>query len=283
MYSPTYNEGFTNHLPMVITSMERLGFTRERMNEVIEIYSTRLEQAEATEYGRRYIELREKMSNVDVKEYLSDKLSTIPSALFHHFIRLYFSIGDKELEKSALAYFELAKHDFKVEFDETSNITEHIEKLIKRRIVSPVNFLSGSSMDKYRAIRNSSLKEYLKVPNYVDIKEMTNLFLDMFSRTKDFYILHVITGFQAILGLKDYLDVNEAVKEYYKHAQIFIILGDTFGPRLPNAKHELEYYIKKAPSLEDAHDIKLLYSLTELKKVTDSPLIEDIAEYIIKG
>jgi hypothetical protein len=285
MYSPIYNGGLTNHLPMMLVAMDRLGFSEERIEEIKKIYvkSKKLEKAEDSEYGRKFLELREKFANTDIKDYLSDKLSTMPSGLFHHIIRLYFSLGNKEDEKSALAYFELAKKENKLDFPETEDIVKHSNCIMKMRKSQKIEFESPYTMDKYHKILSSPLESVFRVPREIKIKDMIQVFLNAYSRTKDFYILHVVTGFQALLGLKDYINLDEALKEYYKHAQVFLVLNDNLGEPLPRAKHSLEYMLKKAETLEDAHDIKLLYSLSVLWKYDHNPLIEDIAEFIIKG
>lgn len=286
LYSPIYNNGFTNHLPMLTKSLQRLGVSVGRIAEVRKIYidSKNLEIAAETPTGQSFLRLREEMADIDIKEYLSDKLHTIPSALFHSVIRLYFSLGDREEEISALAYYEMSRKEYEVKFKRmTNDMSTHMKSLIEMRQDLNISFVDYSTMEKYRTLLTSPLGECFRTVEKPDIKEMMNVFLDAFSRTKDFYILHVITGFQALLGLSEYLDIEEALVEYYNHAQVFIVLGTKFGKRLNKAHHDFEYYLKKASTLEDAHDIKLLYSLMKLREIDDNPLLTDIAKFITKG
>ncbi len=285
LYSPIYDGGLTNHLPMMLRSMERLGLSAKRIQEVKKLYlsSKNIEIAAETEIGQSFLRLREEMKDVDVKEYLSDKLHTFPSALFHCLIRLYFSIGDREEEISALAYYEMGRTEYNIDFKETNDIKLHMKSLIEMREDLQLKFVGFSSMEKYRTILSSPLKEAFRAPKNPNPVDMLNVFLDAFSRTKDFYILHVITGFQALLGLKDYFDIDLALVEYYKHAQVFIVLSNNFGERLPKANHDFEYYLKRADTLEDAHDIKLLYSLMKLREIDDNEELTRIAKFITKG
>ena len=285
LYSPIYDGGLTNHLPMMLRSMERLGLSAKRINEVKKLYlsSKNIEIAAETEVGQSFLRLREEMKDVDVKEYLSDKLHTFPSALFHCLIRLYFSLGNREEELSALAYYEMARKEYDVDFKETDDIKLHMNSLIEMREDIQLNYVSFSSMEKYRTLLSGPLRDAFRTPVNPKPAEMLDVFLDAFCRTRDFYILHVITGFQALMGLKDYLDIDLALIEYYKHAQVFIVLGNDFSNRLPKANHNFEHYLSKADTLEDAHDIKLLYSLMMLREIDDNEKLTTIAKFITKG
>lgn len=285
MYSPIYSGGLTNHLPMMKKAMKELGFSDQRIEEVSNLYIKErgLEIAKDSEYGKQFLKLRDELEDVSIREYLKGKLNTLPSALFHCLIRLYYAVGDSEEEKSALAYYELAGEEYKLDFPETDKPKQHMKQLIKARLHTKIVFNSPLTMDKFKTILLSPLESLFRVPSKIDIEEIIDVFLDAFHKTRDFYILHVVTGFQALLGLKDYLDLEEAVKEFYKFAQVFIVLNNKFDSGLPSANHKLPYYVKKARFLTDAHDIKLLHSLTKLKEYTSSPMIEDIAQYIIYG
>lgn len=285
LYSPIYDGGLTNHLPMMLKSMERLGLSAKRINEVKRLYlkNKNIEIAAETDTGQSFLRLREEMKEVDVREYLSDKLHTFPSALFHCLIRLYFSIGNREDELSALAYYEMGRSEYNVDFKETKDIKLHMKSLIEMRQELQIDYVGFSSMEKYRTILSGPLKEAFRTPVNPNPVEMLDIFLDAFSRTKDFYILHIITGFQALLGLKEYLDIDLALVEYYKHAQVFIVLNNNFGKGLPKANHNFDYYLTRANTLEDAHDIKLLYSLMKLREIDDNEKLTTIAKFITKG
>lgn len=285
LFSPIYRGGLTNHLPMMKKAMKALGFSDQRMNEVETFYikDRGLENAEDSEFGRQFLQVRDSIDNISVVDYLKDKYNTFPSALFHCLIRLYYSLGNEEEIKSAMAYYELSGKEYRLDFPTTELPNRHMKQLIKARQNTKVVFDSPLTMDKYRAILRSPLESLFRVPEVINLEEIIDIFLDAFTRTRDFYILHVITGFQALLGLSDYLDMDKAVREYYKHAQVFIVLNTFFDDGLQRAEHKMDHYVRMASTLQDAHDIKLLHSLVELKKYTDSELIEDIAHFIIYG
>ncbi len=284
MYSPLYRGRLTNHLPMMLESLKRSGVSKERMEEVKMIYinSRKLDEAESTEVGRRFLTLRQQHKNTNIKEFLKDKEYTIPSGLFHHFIRLYFSIGNKEEELSALAYFDIQSSEHKFKFAKTDNIKASLEKLSNKRLkVDPI-FQKPSTMDKFNVIMKSELKGYFTETDTYDLKELLDIFLHMFEETRSFYVLHVLTGFQAIIGLSEYLDLEKYLKEFYKYAQIYYVFEDYFGHRFDESI-PIKEGITRIGELQDAHDIKLMYSLNELWKIDENPLIEKIAAYILKG
>ncbi len=284
MFSPMYRGRLTNHLPMVLAVLKRVNVPEVRIEEVKEKYinSRKLDQAESTDVGRRFLQLRNQHSKTDIKAFLENKEDTIPSGLFHHFIRLYFSLGNKEEETSALAYFDIQSRKHKFKFTRTTNIYNSLEKLKKKRQLVDFVYPKPSTMDKFEVIMQSELSRYFTEVDEIDIKELLNLFLHMYEQTRSFYVLHVLTGFQAVIGLREYLDLDVYLKEFYKCAQIYYVFDGYFDYKF-TASIPIEEGISRVGELEDAHDIKLMYSLSKLAEIDHNPLIDKIVAYILKG
>jgi len=102
---------------------------------------------------------------------------------------------------------------------------------------------------------------------------MLSFLLKQYLKTKDFYILHTITGFHALISIKKYLDDYESVLDnYFAHA-LLLSLFNTKENTYEFLAVEIEEARKKVEFLQDAHDIKLTHSLIELYKEFN---IEDI-------
>jgi hypothetical protein len=269
---------------MVLESLRRLNVDPKRIEEIKNTYinSRHLDDAESTDIGRLFLEKREEHHNTKLTEYLKGKEYTIPSGLFHHFIRLYFSLGNKEEELSALAYFDIQASEHKFQFEETDDIYASLELLKQKRLATPLSYPHPSTMEKFKVILDSDLKYFIRQKSNIDIKELLDLFLRMFEQTRSFYVLHVLTGFQAIVGLEEYIDLEKYIKEFYKYAQIFYVFGYEFDNTFKDSI-SIEEGVRRVGELVDAHDIKLMYSLNELWKIDENPLIEKIVAYILKG
>lgn len=283
MFSPVYNGGLTNHLPMMLESMRRLGFSNRRIYEVKKRYveSKNLEDAEKSSFGREFLRKREEHSNTDFHEFLSDKKYVIASGLFHHFIRLYFSLGNNEEMKSALSFFEMIQTEVILDFPLSNNAEKSLKKLSEARAKTEINFPHTGTMNKFNVLLNSPISKYFHSIDKVVVSDLLELFLTMFEETRSFYVLHVLTGFQAVLGLSEYIDLDDYLMEFYKYAQIFYVIGDDFTQSFEGTM-TIQEGVSNAEVLQDAHDIKLLYSLTKLWEIDHNPKIKRIVDYIIQ-
>lgn len=300
-YSPIYNNGLTNHLPMVVIALHQMGVSQNDIKEIVETYADTHELIDLhsqfypkTPDDEKYITLTNTYINVirdhgikkTVSSFLQDHANKLPSALFHGLIRLYYSVlynEDELLIAQSLAYFLLYSKEYIIDTKEADDIKK-IEELITYRVKADITFTGKSTSKKIDTIlEDDFIKSNLFTVKNISQKEdeLIDLFTTQFLRTHDFYILHVITGFQALHGLKDYFDDYDYVlNQFFVHAQLILLLNDY--KELYEISDDSNTFSSpdEIAVLRDAHDIKLLFSCYQLEKDFTNVNIQKIISYI---
>jgi len=187
-----------------------------------------------------YISLTNKYINVilefgidkTVHDFLQDMQFSLESGLYHGLIRLYYALlqgKDELLVAQALSYFYLMSKEYIVDGSYKTSIDSFTD-LVEYRKNLDYTFKSFVSLEKF--------EELLEIPGIssrlfrledISNKEnqLVDLFVKQFLQTRDFYILHVITGFQALHALKCYFDDYEDVLNmFFTKAQVLMVLND---------------------------------------------------------
>lgn len=306
VYSPIYKGGLTNHLPMVITALINLEVNDENILNFAEnyidhtgIYELTDPTVPKTEFEQEYINktnhyqylINKKGVDVVLGEFLSKHAINAASGLFHGIIRLAYAVTSKnELYISqALSYYELISQKTQTKGNPVpaNTLQDAFDILRVTRSSLDHEFKSNRTMEKFAEIRDQEgIKGRLSYPTNAQfaLNEMLDLFAKEYLRTSDFYILHVITGFEALLQLEEFIvNFNDVLVQFYLDSQLMMLLTNSVNEielvENPSDFESLKYRITE---LTDAHDIKLFFSLYNLNKRFDNSLLIHIANKIWK-
>lgn len=299
--SPIYRGGLTNHLPMVLTVLENMGIETEVITRKLDAYKDVKGLYDLTDnntpmddFNQNYInrtgfylgELNRKGEDIVIGEFINLSKFNISSALFHGLIRLAYAKQAHHplMIAQALAYFEVTsdKIDFDARFESEEEFIKIHNKVVEDLKKSDFKFESNSTMEKFQELLThdevSSCLVYLKKPK----KEfILDFILSYYQATKDFYILHLITGFEALLELEEYLfDFEAVLNHFFAIAQVFVLFNTEINIEDKNPEKDIEELKNDISDLIDFHDIKLFYSLYKLNKSFENKKISWIANYL---
>lgn len=302
--SPIYKGGLTNHLPMVLTALRELGLSEEEIVTRLDTYRDEkgiLDLTETTtpinDYEQEYVnltskylgEINHKSVDVVLGEFINKYKWNLESALYHGLIRLAYAKQEKNslMIAQAMAYFELSSESIELPRGKTCSVNE-FEVAYPGFLTQFKNmnfeFKSRSSMDKFKELLDLEIiSDNLFTLRDVSREIVLETILKKYMKTNCFYNLHVITGFEALLELEEYIfDFNDVLNHFFKTAQLFMLFNmDEIEDKGENDL-SFEELTSEVRALNDAHDIKLFYTLLKLNKLIDNKDISKIANRIFK-
>jgi hypothetical protein len=303
--SPIYQGGLTNHLPMMLVVLEKWGVPEKDIETLLDryhtdkgVYNLTNTALPITHFEDDYIHLTShylhefRISSVQevVTTFLSKHKDCFPSSLFHGLIRLYYSLQtDLELQiAQALAHFDLVASDYKIKGKKVdkNQVFYYIDKARDDFVKLGITLRADSTTEKYiELVSNESVRKLIveceKEP--VTQAQVLDLLVTRYLETEDFYILHLITGFHALLGLDKYNNNEQyTLQQFFMNAQIYLLLNPNRkvinNPKLLS-KDELydnRFY------LTNAHDMKLFNSVLELMDQFKNEKLLIIANRVLK-
>lgn len=276
-FGPLHGQKLVNHLPMAQIALWKMGAKEEDIKDYSENYVERwkikpapvtsqkiltiedaLGQEEA--YCSYVMYFKNKVRTEGLEKTLKDALNLLSkgmaSGLFHGLIRIAYALEADSVDEicRGLALYAVIYHE-----------TVFAEKTIEAEDLSAALFsyhqngdehfyMSGSVEEKEKALAETLSQLYLSTGNFI--------------------VLHTITGFHALMVLKNYYDdfddvlnrytvcVQRALRRLPKDMYIKIALTD--------ALRDWSLIQEKANESPDAHTIKFVYTCHELSKIFDS-------------
>ncbi|MEI8610925.1 questin oxidase family protein [Enterovibrio sp. Hal110] len=287
-FGPTFGPRFSNHLPMAITAMQRLGASPAQLEKEYQRAADHLAPL-GEALGVDTPALGEKTHNADFVEYyrsMLGKLGTeetlrriLPSLLpgisagaFHGVIRLAYALESQDIDElsHALAYWSSGftplgdltfQQDLSPEDDLNQALSvfhDHIYR--KGIIIDHVEELV--TLEKYQAIASQ--------PDSLSLEVVARIVLTQYSASDDFTLLHGVTGFQALLSLLPFIEDQDAALHYFWQA--YVAAACTAEYREPHSNEKLHsdviadwsHWFEQALETENDHTIKLTYSCARL-------------------
>ncbi len=281
-YSPVHHGGLTNHLPMYQQALKALNSSDNLILERSETYIERVElkdleasNARLTDFEKAYLTevsnyralLADKSVEEVLKEFLLGKEAAMASGLFHGMIRLAFAAksGDIEELARALGYFEAIAEPMTIECGNvTSEPKESWNRLMAQRMTMAIDFTDSAITGKVAQIlENRDLMDFVTEIEVVEDteKRMAFIFANWYMKTRDFYVLHVLTGYQALVALKPYIGhFDQWLKAYWEMAQIFSLSTTERLPIIKISVSPWDEVMTEAKAMTDVHDVKLFYA-----------------------
>lgn len=287
-YHPMYDCGLATHVPMVLTALNAMGASKNKLQKtfyqsidelekigsldsVTAVDAIELELSNSESYLRYLKYFQNQLENYSIQDVLEKSLPFllpgIAASAFHGLIRLAYAIEANSRSEIAvaLAYWSAEFQPFEI-VEET--IDESLEDILIR--LSPLgesfNFSPGIIVDHMAEI-GDLLKSNGEIihPKKIDLETLKAFVLKLFYLQNDFTLLHTLTGCHAFSIILPYIE-NEgfALKELWKAVLVAYL---STGLKFKNTEIKVESYnydfspvIAKALNAEDSHIIKLIYS-----------------------
>ena len=210
------------------------------------------------------------------------------SGLFHGMIRLAFAVerGDDEEMACALSYFHVAAKPLvlKERKDIAEDLTQAWQTLMDVRMTTEVSFDHLATMSKIAKMQDTPAfmdKMTQIIPEPDTDKRMCYVFANWYMKTRDFYVLHVITGYYALLQLKPYIaDFDQWLNTYWQMAQVISLLTAERLPIIKMSVNPWEEIMEDAQGITDVHDVKLFYACKGLHELYGLKILNKVAHIL---
>lgn len=279
-------EGITNHLPMALIALDRLGASPERLEEYFAYYSEKLKPLQYSSYDKNFNWLEhlgdkdkfnvylsfysDQISLVGIKLALStyiDKLiQGCAASAFHALIRLSYGIIQENYKEIAFGLAHMSSYFLPLPVPVRRNIKP--EGVINNALRTFSNYVAvGDSVTK-RITDISEKPEFSSVNYYpadLSLGACSTLFSKLYLQSHDFTVLHTVTSAHAMRVLLPYInDKDTALKSYWSAALAAIIsIKDLKFNIITESEYSGNLNVKKVINSNDDHTIKLVFSCIE--------------------
>jgi len=290
-YHPLHGDRLATHLPMVLSALNFLGASDEKLEAIFHEsiqgleYLSGLERVPAIDEISQYLGDRSKYKNylkyftAKIERYGAETVlrQTLPIILpglaasaFHAVIRLAYAIetnSDKEIAIS-LAFWCSEFQSFDLNEKATD---DSLESSLSRLAHVGINheFSPGIIVDRMAEI-GDLLKQgnHIFQPRQIDFTGIRKLCLNAYYAQNDFTLLHTVTGCHAFSIIMPYIEHREAaLRELWKAILVaYLSTGLNYGVEdqiSPARDYDFEPIIQNALKSTDAHVIKLVYSCSK--------------------
>lgn len=289
---PEYRGGLSSHLPMALQSLQSLGASAERMQQFQARYVQRFEEASPPPRGAVVADWRAQLGgggdafaallttfrqalsedgeDAVLRRVVPELLPGVAAAAFHGVIRTAHAIeaGHREELAAALAYWGwrwqslapppvpprlLAFDDWSARLADQSRHLTMPAGLISTRMAAAV------ASPTYQALAAA-------LPPLPDLlPRLARLALERYLETRNFTVLHMITGLRALRVLSPWLgaeaDLQPVLVRAFAAAHIAANLGADAGPAKGEILHRSwPEVIALAIASEDEHVVKLVHA-----------------------
>lgn len=314
-YNVTYGDRLTNHLPMGLIALDRMGASTSQLDDFFQSYKTRLEPispvatdesshpppqshsrassqedtAQLQAYRQGYLEQID-ASGLDatLRQALPLLIPGIAASGFHCLIRLAYAIEAKHTQEiaCALAYWRLhyfSLGDIKPQVDsKPMTIMRMMGNVVRRH-----RFGAGVITDRMSEV--IELPEYAEMedqPSVLTIDAIADCAVRIYQMTRDFTMLHGVTGSHALQVILPWCDDQELALRYYWQALLVAYLTTGAVPLHPVSPQASEMTWDEVlgrccHSLND-HLIKLCYSCWQLHRTFKDPRYLQVASGITR-
>jgi hypothetical protein len=313
-FDATTGNGLSNHLPMALVALHRLGADDDRLAEFAAVYARRLvpvdegdgietfdqwlgARGEHGSYGpaRRYFDAAIDREGVDgtLRQHLPELASGVGGAAFHGVIRLAYALEAQSAPRisAGLAYFTEV-HQPLGERGHGDPWTD--DPIVALRQLCDVEALARISKGANIGQRMRLVGSHPSFAGVIDslavgggtAAALTGAAVALYASTDDFTALHGVTGSHAISIIAPYVGDRDALLAYWFQAlaAAYMTIG---APRIRPPAGPLRELVEDPPgwdavalaacSSPDEHVIKLVYTARELDRRGADPLLAAIA------
>lgn len=309
-HAPEYNDGLSNHLPMALVALQRLGADAQRVHEFAARYAQRLDplaEAEAAPDWRRQLgriegyagtfealraELERDGADAVLENALPLLMPGVGAAAFHGLIRTAYALeADHAGELAAgLAYWACRALPLATTLPANPNSDEVAHWL------SQVEAL-GTGWSSDQGLIFLRMAEAAALPGFIDaagdlrtspgtLRQLSRTAAERYLQTRDFTVLHLITSCHAMRVIAPWLGKDNApALGWYALAYAAALLASGARARPAPAAQPLswEAIVRRAVASDNDHVVKLAYSCREEAAHYGDDLYRSVASAAVSG
>jgi len=309
-YDATTGTRLSNHLPMALVALDRLGADADRLAEFARRYRRRLvpipegqdvatfaqwqaARGRGAAYGpvRRYFEAAMADEGVDavLRRHVAHLVDGLSGAAFHGIIRLAYALESASNARVAagLAYLTQVHQPLgprglaTARTDDPAVALRHVSELDELRKVSA----DGNIGERMRAVaRHASFAgvvDWLAITNDTPGR-LTSAATALYAQTDDFTALHGLTGSHAISVVAPYVEDTATLSAWWFQAlaAAYVTIG---APPFENPAEAVAAWLEapaswdevahSATASDDEHVVKLVYTARTLDARSPDPLL----------
>jgi len=284
----TKQNGNTNHLPMALIALEKLGANTSQLEAYYANYAPSLI---ALESNRQYLvsdwkqELGNKsafdrylayfMQEVDregikvtLKHYLDYLMKGCGASAFHALIRLSYGIQVDNRAEVAFGLADLASNYFPVELPTRSELG--LGQIVENALTIYDGVETKGSLISSRmmsVIQHDVFNKVNLTPESMALEELAELVAELYLQSRDFTVLHAVTSCHAMRYIAPYFNQPTQSLRYYWTAVIAAILSVEnlrLSAQANNPPKPLsDFDLNVALTSDDSHVIKLVWSCVD--------------------
>jgi hypothetical protein len=309
-FDATTSDHLSNHLPMALVALQRLGGSDDRLAAFAQHYRNRLAPVDETvpiasfeewraargrhgTYGaaRGYLVACVERDGVDatVRRHLAELVDGLSGAAFHGLIRLAYALESASPARVAagLAYLTEVHQPLGAR-GRTSPLTD--DPLVALDRLSRLGELHGVEVrgnigQRMRAVARhpafAGVVDWLAIDESTP-RKLTEAATALYAMTDDFTALHGLTASHAVAVVSGYVDDHAELCAWWFQAlaAAYVTIGaprlrepaDALGPWLA-APRRWDDVAAAATTSDDEHVVKLVYSAHSLDAVVPNPLL----------
>ncbi|HEY8080635.1 MAG TPA: questin oxidase family protein [Acidimicrobiales bacterium] len=309
-FDATTSTRLSNHLPMALVALHRLGASDDRLAEFASGYRGRLAPVPAGEpvgdfdewraargrrgaYGsmRGYFDRAIERDGVDsvVRRHVAHLADGLSGAAFHGIIRLAYSLESESDARVAagLAYLSEVYQPLGAKGRSAPWTTDPAAALRRLSDVAVLQRLARTGNIGERMRQVASHPSFAGVVDWLEVTDdtparLTAAAVALYAATDDFTALHGVTASHAIMIVSRHVDDTAALSSWWFQAlaAAYVTIG---APRLTDPVQGLTSWLGTASTWDeigaaatrsdDEHVVKLVYSARELHAATADPLL----------
>ncbi len=263
-YAPEYGGGMSNHLPMALTALHRLGADAGRLGEFASVYARRLEPAAPSGVTPRFSGL----------PMLANRwpalLPGIGGAAFHGLIRTAYAVESGHVGEmaAALAYWSTRCAPLPAPLPKLG------ERTVEDWLAQIEDRLAGWTSDKRsifgRMLEAARLTAFSGAADGLNLapdtlQRLSAAAADRYLQTRNFTVLHLITSCHALRVLLPWINEPETALRWYALAYAAGWVASGAQPSVASRIESRPWVDVSARAIgsADDHVIKLVYTCRE--------------------
>lgn len=296
-YGPLYADGLSNHLPMALIALDRMGASPARLDAFFTRYAPQLTRRAPADgpldprsswgmernfegvlaYFRALLaaEGKERV----LQTWLPLLMPGVATGAFHPMIRLAYAIDAYEESEMAfgLASWVTEHRSLDGLGAPTRRTLDEIVEPLSREVAQHGPH-AGLIVDRMVEVAQlPAVRAAATQPEHLQFADVANFAIRMYAAREDFTVLHMVTGCHAFRLLIAYLDDVPDATRHLWHAVLLAYLSTGLTPQRSNAAHaaaNLDWprCLARAVQSDNEHVIKLAYTAWREAAVTHDPL-----------
>lgn len=289
VYHVRYGDRLANHLPMVLIALDKMGASREQLQNafdrsIVHLERPPLDPAGPLSEGETITDLRNREERFPsalgyylsqlrqhgiaetLRRELPPLLPSIATAAFHGLIRTAYGIdaGHQQEVATGLAYWNMEYRELPSSDERLPVAATEIPARVAERYPL-ISLAPGNISDHMAAVtRQEDWEETPIQPEQLGLQDIAEVALAAYRGTGDFTLLHGVTGCHALRLILPYCSDPESALRYFWRGLVIAYLST--GPKVIDPQEERkevaswEQILQRACASDDDHVIKLTYS-----------------------